>query len=789
MARVNEQATTGGIASTAQEILNSNAIIRKPHWQAQYPIERISAQAYEKLLTIGQEIFPDKIAKNFKVILRVFEAYLAVTHQSLSLTGRTFTPASVLVEFVGAIYSGRFILGSLKKRYTWVARWRSVLAVACPRAYRQIPAPHTTQPPLWFAKARARFEAISLDPVQVALWHGWACLNGGNQIKWYDFRQLYLRYGKDFADGFAAACTKFYAGRRAQELPLAQAFANYLGSLPNDWEREWFLSPTRGAGLFAKFLTHQAKEFAKRDCQYTTFRDKWLDFSFFARKYLCDGKLFAKRVNIAVLPTKKVDGAVTHRKVNPDGTTVVTKLLTDVPLHLSHKAATDLVFRNILADVDSVRHWAEHEVESIWKCYQQRKLLSLHGKVKQVLKTNKATGRTKLLSRSEADWEANACATFEHYGFRPSREGHLKSLYPHPLRGLARNTLALPIKGALIPHMALLVINHPELTDGFFHELKLYDATGQLAGVGPTDVGWVLDGDKFRRGPEDSEQHVHLSEFDSAIIAQVIELTRPLRDYLKSRNDPAWQHLFLHCGKGFSYPRRVDPTDETSFRRRDRRLAGSFLASGKVSEGDVERLAARFSLTALRASVGICRYLKEPNVKKLAELLGHKTLNMRLLQRYLPPALLAFFQERWIRLFHCGLLLEALKDSPYLLSAVAFSSLDEVTEFLSHHALKWNSRATPVKQKVSAAIGHFEDKVIFSVSTENLAILESIRVQAESIPEGQLSQLARLWRDFAVRLFTYIDHSHPPRDDYKEMLSAARAQASVSLVDRGALYA
>ncbi|MCP3713138.1 hypothetical protein M3I54_40735 [Paraburkholderia sp. CNPSo 3274] len=282
---------------------------------------------------------------------------------------------------------------------------------------------------------------------------------------------------------------------------------------------------------------------------------------------------------------------------------------------------------------------------------------------------------------------------------------------------------------------------------------------------------------------------MHLSERDAEIVAQVIELTRPLREYLRRRNDPSWKFLFLQCGKGFSYPRRVRVVEETSTALSSIRIRNSFLATGTVAFEDADRLAKRFSLTSLRASVAVCHYLKDPNVQKLAKLLGHKKLDMAMLQRYLPAPLLSFFQERWIRLFQCGLLVEALKDSPQLLPATGFASLDEVTEFLSNHALKWKPRGGNGVDVPSLKSSHFTDKVIFSINVENLTLLESLRVAVESMSIERISRLAQLWHDYAVRLFAFIENSHPPRDDFKEMLNLARGLASQDLLNREELYA
>jgi hypothetical protein len=81
-------------------------------------------------------------------------------------------------------------------------------------------------------------------------------------------------------------------------------------------------------------------------------------------------------------------------------------------------------------------------------------------------------------------------------------------------------------------------------------------------------------------------------------------------------------------------------------------------------------------------------YLKTKSVEAMAEALGHSKYNPSLLRDYLPDSILAFFQSRWIRIFQRGIICEAMKDSPYLLKASNFESMDELHNFLRNHALK-----------------------------------------------------------------------------------------------------
>ncbi|CAD6542904.1 hypothetical protein [Paraburkholderia metrosideri] len=777
-----------------KSLLKSEAIIRSAHWQASYPIECLSKRAVKKVTQLVRKVCNDTDVKNLPVQLRVLEAYLAVTGQRLDYVGGAFRPLSAAIGFFGAIYSKRFHEATSDKRYRWARNWRLILGQVCPKILLEVPKPSLANQPDWFADASERFEQLPLIDAQVELWRGWAFLNRAGQTRWYDFRALYVRYGRDFVTTYAHSVNRFYVGRRAQNLPLVQQFADFLSLLPRDWTGEMLSSPVRMHQLLVKFLNLTAKDFDERGLQYSTLRDQWVDFSFFVKTYLCAGSLIAKETKIPCLPEQERPQSETHRRVEKDGTIVVTKLLTDVPLYISNEQAVQLLYHQVSEDVEAIRRWALREVNNIWNRRQRRIELAKAGTRKEI-RPNVSIGRVDSVKRGSPNWEANACATFEHHGFVPSREGDLRSHYPAPLGELASDTFGLPVKSALIPHMTLLVLAHPKLTASFFEELMLYEPNSELAGIGQTDIGWVLDGHKLRKGPATANQQIHLSTEDSNVIAQVIELTRPLRDYLKRRKDQTWRYLFLQCGKGFSYPMRVCPPEETSYRRETGAMAASFLASQVIPADSVERLSKSFSLTTLRASVAVCAYVKEPSIRKLAELLGHESVDMRLLKRYMPPALLDFFQNRWVRLFQCGILLEALKESPFALPATGFTTLNEMTQFLENHALKWRPRdyatqpAAKAKAKAKAKVGHFDDEVVFSVCVENLTILESLRLAVEQPAGRTVSRLARMWRDFSTGLFNYIEQSSPPRDDFIAMLEIARERASVTLIDCEAIYA
>lgn len=769
-----------------RHMLLAESVIRRIHWQKDYPIEHISSSACEALHSAVPRRRSEREDEVASGLIRLLEAYLAVTKQKIGFDGECFSSIDALVGFAGALYSGKFLHASPLFCYKWVARWRGTLENVCVEAYRQIPPPSSVRATMWFETARDKFEKIELDPMQRDLWRGWACPKSNGAIAWLDLRKIYLRFGKALASAYAHAVAGYLSGRNEHGITMAQPFADFLANLPSSWRIESFRSRAELASLFASFLLAQCKVSEENKIQYSTLLASWGKFVVFAKSYLCTGRYFAKMESdeFVKLPHKEGKSTATNRRRNEKGEVFIAKLLTDVPLYLNDEEATELIYVKIQRHLGAIKAWADYEVNDLWVRLKRRKELASKGTIKQVLSPNFRDGRRNLVDRANHGWMANACATFEHVGFRARKNGKVEAIYPGRLENLASEILALPTAGALLPHMTLLVIEHPKLTASFFRELRLYDKDGQLSGVVETDVGWLLDGDKLRRGSADAEQQIHLSDRGAEIIAQVVEITRPLRKYLKEQNDPAWHYLFLSCGKGFAYPNRPSIANETVHLRTSCALERRFLASNQMTEHEASTLAARFSLSTVRASAAIVGYINEPDIQKFSEILGHKTLDMRLLERYLPAPLLRYFEQRWVRLFQCGILVEALKDSRYLLPAVGFTTLHELNQFISNHALKWNSRPGTANTKAR----HLFDSVVFSISEEILTLLVSIQV-AVRCAARPVTKLAEMWANYAEKLFAYIESSEPPKNDFKAMLSAAKQRMSADLVPPEVIYA
>jgi len=190
-----------------------------------------------------------------------------------------------------------------------------------------------------------------------------------------------------------------------------------------------------------------------------------------------------------------------------------------------------------------------------------------------------------------------------------------------------------------------------------------------------------------------------------------------------------------------------------------------------------------FSLRSLRATKGVLVFLEKGSVEAMAKALGHKFYTSKLIEHYLPKPILEFFQERWVRIFLTGLIVEAMKESVFLLEATAFESMAELDEFMREHAIKAIPAhlRDPESTDVGAVVSRDRAEVVFGVNEGILTLLLSVE---RAVDKGgqELSGIALYWAAISKRLSAFIDSSRD-RPDLKHFLAAARVHASPARIE------
>jgi len=202
-------------------------------------------------------------------------------------------------------------------------------------------------------------------------------------------------------------------------------------------------------------------------------------------------------------------------------------------------------------------------------------------------------------------------------------------------------------------------------------------------------------------------------------VLQVMAMTRPLREYMKERGLKKWRKLFL-TANGFGKPLPVHSfSNDATIEYRQERTAAQVAKHCNLTRREAETFTQCFTLKNLRGTCGLKVFVDTHSEIRMSEALGHATFDRNLLARYLPPNLLAFFQARWIRAFHAGLLSVVLHGSEHRLRAVGAKSEEHLTQLLSSMNLN------PLKEMLGEELAALDEpnapgRMVFNANIDTL---------------------------------------------------------------------
>lgn len=714
-------------------------------------------------------------------ILTRLECFLQVTGQTLSIDEMDDESGiNKIREFAAAMYSETFdpkfstpfnLVGILRRILRGMAFTRAFNDFVIPTDRRM-----TLSPELAFHLKR--FEARDLVSERCRFWSGWSVTNKlGVQVN-LRFHRLFDRFGPDFASSLHKACADWSKSRRSVSLQPINDLAQYLCSIPELSVKD-FRHQARVSEIIQGFFEHFFVSRHEGGIRTRSSVQAWSRTAALLTDHVL-GSIWAKPNKAIPVPPKKASsGRETNVRKSAAGVLVKHSLLTDIPLHISDSAAKDLLFGSIRQDLGTIVAWARAEIELARKRLQRRKELAPLGQVVEATPIGVNTGINYRLSRECPDWLSHASATFESRGIMASRFPQPSTNGPAYARPLAETTwdLGLPTPRLLLAHATVLVKEHPEITTSFLENLSLFNKNGKQIGVTTTDAGTYLVGAKYRKGPAKAQQKILLNVETKHVIDDVIELTRPLRDWLKKHRRKEWRLLFLSLASLGTPPTAWRPSAAAT-KGRDW-LAARIEALAGAEPSDASRLASCFSLKKVRSSAAVVIYIETESVQKMAESLGHTRWEPSLLDHYLPEPIQSFFVERWIRLFQEGIICEALKDSPLLLAASSFESMAELDEFLENHAIRMiPDHLKDPDWESSSPTGRPVDRLVFGVDVNILICLLDLR-EAVSLAHRNVCGRAIRWASIAGKLVSHLE-TQSDQPELRKMLQEARRLADGS---------
>lgn len=747
-----------------------------------YPITKISALALSILRAVAEKL-PEVHARMCVPLLKMVECYLCLTRDTLDCDTRgRLRIGRVYYQMVGAIASERFLLATPINRYSYIRAWNALVEGVDAYGLSAVRLFHVPLSSHNSAEIQAlvdRFESSKVSSNEVFYWRSSQLVGRKEKRTWMPLRTIALRFGRTFAQFIHDACESHFlsSGRGLIEVNV---FLSFLLTLSGNFEAANFSRSEVMSLLWKRFKRHFVEE-KLVEANYEDVCKQFSNFLAFALKYL-DGKgpFGLATWNLTPLPGAEHDSLGPNTGLDENGRPVAQKLLVDIPLEVTDADALNIIFVDLQSRVNTISHWATESADAIWKRHLRRVTAARNGKGGACASTVKSSSDARF---------ARLADRFEKTGYAPEQS-------PTFTRQLddAAFQFGLPQTGSLLPHMALLVIAHPLLTPSFFDNCELYDKHGHLNGLIESANGPILQGHKPRRGPTLAQQEAHLTPATFKLVKQVIAITTPLRDYLKKIGDDNWRKLFLTCGQGFGYPKGVKSTGLTSDKHRVRELEEGFVNGGLVPQDEVKRFIKRFSLISLRATTAVLSYIENPDLAAFAKRLGHAKFDWLLMGRYMPTPLLAFFQERWVRLFQHAIIVTAMRGSEFELRASGFETMEQLHEFLKNHALAlrprsaandlaFESTAAPAEATKKGGI----ESVVFGVTIENLTLLLSLSLAVEQATKP-VNSIAAYWAEYSRRMMEYIESTDENSVDLHDLLARAKILASPDRV-REVIYA
>jgi hypothetical protein len=613
-------------------------------------------------------------------------------------------------------------------------------------------------------------------------WNGWSIESAKGISNLLNLPCLWLSHGKEFTEDFYQQWLLFFKKQARPAYSEVNKMAKFLSSHSEDWPAVTFQHPDMIKSFFLAFMKDFFLDAHHRRLNINSQIKAWkLLVGSCEEIFLETGKWATPYIGGLPKPVEKeAQGLSSRKRKGANGEIVHEKLITPVPLHVTDEEAIEILFHRIKTDISIVESWALEQTRALITKVRQRQALANTGTV--------ITSGSYSKSIEEIGLD-NICATFEQDGFVYTNDYLLARFGLGSFKKVA-DILGLPTAERLYPYQCLLVREHPEITTGFFDKLKLMDDNGDYVGYIKSDTGAKLIGYKDRRGGTLSEQIIDLSERSQQWVEEIIEITQPLRDTARIEGDPVWKELFITCGLGFSNPTSARPQlwNRSKFESTPTlldTLKKQFSAYEHLMPNGVEDFLQRTSLSTLRASCGVEVYLRTKSVTKMAKALGHAQYDTNLLRRYLPEAILAFFQTRWIRIFQRSFICEAMKDSPYLLEAASFESMDELHTFLKNHALKDipEHLRNPENKKLSESGEASNTHIYISIDVGIMTALLSLEVAVNtSKKENQICGAARYWSEVSKAVSDEIERGSDSL--LKEHLNTAKKHCNPRFMDK-----
>ncbi|NQZ83933.1 MAG: hypothetical protein HRT52_23310 [Colwellia sp.] len=467
--------------------------------------------------------------------------------------------------------------------------------------------------------------------------------------------------------------------------------------------------------------------------------------------------------------------------------------LASIPLHIKDEAAIQIIENRLRASEEHVRASYNAVFERIKEKHERNLKLAKTGRVKPIRGVGGAVKKNEYVPVGRDHLE-NIIATFYEHGIGAAVSsqdvflGGTHTNHDNLSASALVDELNLPTTATLGALCTLLVLEHSQLTPYALQNWELFDKKGQMTGYKQVGGSNVIVVYKNRKGASKAQQDIVLNEYSQSIVKTLIGHTELARQYLKANpstdeyQESAWRYMLIKADLKkaswcYDFASNISSASMISAYRQ-----WVYNHSGSMNEDDKLLLSKSVGLRSGRKLRAIRTYIKTHSLREVAEALGHKTVNVDLLNRYLPSALMDFFNARWIRQFQNALIYIAMQESDCLFEAVDIKP-EDLDEFLQNHGIhdipklfgKFKNDATLFLVEGEEPREKF-DEVTLTITKNVMRVLiaiKSIVDRSKEVQDGQtFRDIVSTWYEAATLILT--------EDALESTINAERSQLIAS---------
>ncbi|GGB67237.1 hypothetical protein [Shewanella inventionis] len=437
-------------------------------------------------------------------------------------------------------------------------------------------------------------------------WSGFPVIGRKGTVTYLEAQGIYREFSSEFANTIHK---RIVENTLKHALPRVTEFNKFFKFLVNNksiYSESTFQDPRQIDDLFKQYCKYYfLKELIEKKRNKINVISEWNLFSNFVTETFIASGVWKNPISgkLPHIINEGINARETNIKKDKNGIEIKRKLLTDVPMQVTDEEALELLFGNISTDLNSIKSWAISQANDLYKRHLRCKKLAQKGRA--FTSINKEFGHVAPIDDELICYLA---AIFEERGdtkgFNFKFQQRINSTDVMYQLGLPRNSYDLD------PYKVLLTSEHPEITPQYLRDLELYDKKNDLVGFVEIDGVYWLTGYKDRKTPKHSEQQIQLTEQTAQLVKEVIAITEPVRQSLKSDNNDLCRYLFVNYSGGMKNKiKAVNITYNKS--QRDRNVAAYNRFRDEIKkftnkrEEDLDHFIWRISLTSIRASAAV----------------------------------------------------------------------------------------------------------------------------------------------------------------------------------------